>query len=217
MVPVTVFVALGIIADEKVRESVGYRVLFTATAGLSLLAMFGVLRVFGLGPLRAAVLQANPAAAGVAIAVAAAVAMLNIGANIGTGDTILSTFVPVAFGCGELTLYLAGLAWATALPEAVASGRSPAAAWRLGALTMGGALPVAQQASGDWVSAPKTIGAMTLAVPVLIVLVVLAMSVERYWPATAPGEERGGWSRGPWPAAGFAAAAVFLTWAMLRR
>jgi len=180
---VVVFLALQSVAEPKVANSGSYQLLFAATAAISLRALFVLLRWFDLDPMNGAIASANTANAFVVLGTIIANTTLNLGANVGTGDTIASVFVPVAFGVIELGAFLFAVISVTSLAEETTSGRNLCAGCRLGGLIVASALPLSRAAMGDWISTEATIIDMTGGAWPLPLLVALAVAVERRWPA----------------------------------
>jgi len=208
---VSVYVALATIAERKVAESVGYRALFTATAAISLRVLFAALAALGVDAIRDGIESTNPAGLIVAFGATAGAVALNLGANVGTGDTIASTILPVAFGTVELSAFVAILAAITPLADDASSGRNLCSACRLAGCIFAASLPLAHGAMGDWASALATFSDMVLAAWPLAIVALAAATIERMWPST-PNSGPRGWLAGTAPSLGLIAIALTATW-----
>jgi hypothetical protein len=144
-------------AAREVRESLGYRILFVAAAAVEIELVSRGMSVLGLGPLEDGLERNNRAARFAAVGVWVACTLGAIGSNLGEGDEIYTTLIP-------MTLAATGLLAMALLASIVTRGfktvvveRDDYAGMRLGAFFISAGLPLAQAASGDWVSLTDTL------------------------------------------------------------
>jgi hypothetical protein len=203
------FGTLGFVADRQVAESVGYRVMYTALALVTMRMLTGAVHIFGLDAIDA--LQQRNRAVTIAIgAIWVAAVIVNLGANIGSGDTIVSTFEPSALGTVILAAFIALLTTVTHLNETICSARLSDAGWRFAGYVLAAALPVARGASGDWTTPDATFWKLVHASSWLPVLLVAACVVEWRWSRNATVSRP--WTRGIVPAVILVACAATITW-----
>lgn len=204
------FVTLGFVADRQVAESVGYRVMYAALALLTMRVLTGVVHIFGLDAIDATLQQRNPAVTTAIGATWVAAVIVNVGANIGSGDTILSTFEPSALGTVILAAFVALLTAVTRLNETICSARLGDAGRRFAGYVLSAALPVARGASGNWTTPDATFWKLVYASSWLPVLFVVAWVIESFWSRNATVSRP--WARGIVPAVVLMACAATIAW-----
>jgi len=166
-------------ADPVVRTSPGYVLLFLAVAAATLAVATVAASTFGIGPLDQVIREQNLAAGGAVGGLWLGTGLVNAGANVGRGDTIYTTL-------GPLTLALAALVGLTGILAAATDGfrsvrldRDDPAGLRLGGLFVALGAILGLAAAGDYESAPATwIDFGRYGWPVLVLLLV-AILVER--------------------------------------
>ncbi len=166
-------------ADAEVRGNFGYILLFTAVGAVVLRGLVEWLALAGVEVVAEIIERGNRAAWPVGLGVALAAVALNIGANIGEGDTIYTTLGPLALASGLWVAFGTASAALTSLPTAIASGRDMHASVRFGALLLGASLPLAKAASGNWVSVDAVLRDFMEASVFLVALLVLAVWLEK--------------------------------------
>jgi hypothetical protein len=166
--------------SAEVRESIGYIWLFTAVGAVMLRLTLPVLNLLGLDVIGQAVGQRNAAVLPAVAGAWLAVTVLNIGANIGEGDTIYTALGPLAVAEVLLGVFAFAAVAVTGATEAITSGREPAAGIRLGALLLAASLPLARAAAGDWVSSAANLRAFAAAMPLLFALLLLGWLAEKF-------------------------------------
>jgi hypothetical protein len=177
---VALWLALTFFAAEEVRASMGYRLMFLAAGVLLLELVAGGIALLGLDSC-ADGLERNNAAARIAfLGLCVGCMVCAIGANIGEGDDIGSTFVPLAL-CA-LGLLGSGLALAAGSRgyANVTIEHDVRAGVRLGASFIGVSLPLSQAASGDWESLEATLTDFGSAVPWVSAIVALSLAMEAW-------------------------------------
>jgi len=209
---ISLVTTLHYVAAPDVKDNSGYLTLFSAVGTLSLYGASFFSSLAGLDPLANGIEGGNRAAILSVAGLWSATTVLNIGANIGSGEDISTTLIPLAIGLGLLGLFLAVVSWSTDLLPAIASARRTAAGVRLGALALSASLPLANAASGDWISLPATLGDMISVTPQLVLLVGAAWVVERVWPSAELRSFASILTRAVAPSLGFLALAAGLTW-----
>jgi hypothetical protein len=181
--PVCLIVLWLFIATEaasEVRNTVGYQWLFvTATAVAFGVATTG-LSVLGLDPV-ADVLERHNHAALIAIAgLWVAVTVCSAGANLGEGDTVFTTLIPLALSVIILLAFTLVYAAATSGFSAIAIAHNTFAGIRLASFLIAASFVLARAGSGDWVSLSATLADFSKALPPLAALLAVAIAVERY-------------------------------------
>jgi len=134
-----------------------------------------------------------------------AVTICAIGANIGEGDEIETTLLPLGLCAGNLLAVAVGLSMATRGFSPVAIERDRAAGVRIGSLFVASSVPLARAASGDWVSTEATVRDFAVTGPMLVALVVCAAVAEAWFTRARRDTLREGslWAHGVLPATGY--------------
>lgn len=195
---------LRTLADGEVRGDGWLQALFVAGGMTAIAVATEVAGLLGVNALADGIERRNRSARIAVVGLWIATTVCSIGANIGEGDTIGTTFGPLTIALGSLLLVLAVVSAATRGYVAIAMERSMAAGWRFAGLAIGASLPLAQAASGDWVSIEATLDDFVRAAPVLLALLAAAVGVEGFV-ARRPVVTSDVWSRGIAPAAVFLA------------
>jgi hypothetical protein len=159
--------------SAEVRENGWYIFLFTAVGAVTLRLTLPLLNVLGLDVPGQAVAQRNAAALPAVVGAWLAATALNIGANIGEGDTIYTALGPLVLASALLAGFALAAVALTGASTAITSGREPTAGIRFGTLLLSASLPLARAASGDWISVEASCGKFAAAIPLLLVLLAL--------------------------------------------
>jgi hypothetical protein len=165
-------------AAREVRESLGYRILFVGAAAVEIEVVSRGMSVLGLGPLEDGLERDNRAARYAAIGIWIACTLGAIGSNLGEGDEIYTTLIPMILDSVGLLIvgFLASIA--TRGFKTVVVERDDWAGVRLGAFFVSAGLPLARAASGDWVSLTDTLVDFGVACVPEGILVVVFLIVE---------------------------------------
>ena len=189
--------------SAEVKESAFYILLFTAVGAVTLRLTLPLLNLLRLDLPGQAVAQGNAAALPAVVGAWLAATALNIGANIGEGDTIYTALGPLALAGALLAGFALAVVAMTGVTTAITSGREPAAGMRFGALLLAASLPLARAAAGDWVSSAANLRAFAAAIPLLFALLLLGWLAEKLLTG-----RRGGLLAGALPAGVFLLIAV---------
>lgn len=196
----TLWIVLLSVAAKEVRTTPGYQVLFVGATATAFAFGTTAFSALGLDPARDGVERSNRAARLAVVGLWIAITICSIGANIGEGDTVLSTLIPLALG----TLALAGL---TGLLSAATDGlpgivieHDVRAGMRLVGLLVAWSFPLAHASAGDWQSVSATLHDFKAASPMLLALLCAGIFVEKQMPSLL------------WPAALYPILAAIATW-----
>jgi hypothetical protein len=203
--------ALATYATAEVSSSAGYCLLFLGWGAIATEAVTRGLAALGLDA-DADGLERNNAAARFTIGGAwIACTCCAIGANLGEGDELNTTSVPLVWCATALLAVACVVALATRGFAAVTVERERAAGLRLGAMFVAASIPLAHAASGDWVSIQATAADFQSALPSMIRVLGLALAAEmwfvREWRRNRVDAV---WSRGMLPSAIYVLGAIAL-------
>lgn len=175
---VALWAALRFFAAREVRETIGYQLLFLAAGIIALEMSTHAFAALGLDAHGDALERNNPAALPAVIGLWIAVTNCAIGANLGEGDDIFTTLVPLALAA--LILIGFGLGWSAGTRgfAGVVVERDRAAGLRCGGALIAASLPLAKAASGDWVSLSATLRDFAAALPFEALLLAVTLAVE---------------------------------------
>lgn len=172
-------VALACVATDEVRGHPLYWALFLCSTIIALSLAVGGLSLLGLDPIQDGIERNNPAVRLVAFALCPAVTLCSIGANIGEGDAVATTFIPQLLAVAVLLLMCALFSAATPTFTLIGSDRDRAAAARLASLLLAWSALLANSAHGDWVSLEETVRSFGYGVAACAAVLVVAVVVER--------------------------------------
>ena len=164
-------------------------------------AMFPFL---GLSPRDEVFERGNRASATAVVGALGAVTLCYAGGNIGDGPGWWVVLFAAALATGTLLVTWAALTRLTAVIDAVTIDRDPAAGLRLGAFLYACGLVLGRGVAGDWMSAAATVADFAEALPGVLVMLVLAIIVER---ASRPSQQR---PRAPFIALGVLPAGLYI-------
>lgn len=170
---------LATVAARDVRHDLGLQALFVA-GGLAAIAVTTVVTgVLGLDAL-ADGLERDNASARIAICgLWIATTVCSIGANIGEGSFVGTTFIPLALSVAALGAIVAIVSAATGGLLPITVERDSAAGIRFAGLMIAASIPLAHSSSGDWLSLRATSHDFVAELPALIGIVGLAVGIEK--------------------------------------
>jgi hypothetical protein len=200
-------------ADPQVRSNPGYVVLFLAVAADALAVATLAGSAFGLSALDGFVRGPNAAAGWAVAGLWLATGLVNVGANVGRGDTIDTTLGPLALALATLLLLVGVLGAATGRFRAVRLDRDPPAGVRLAGLFVAWGMVLGRAVAGDWESAWRTWEDFFAYGWTVLVLLAVAVPVEWVLRPTVR-RPRVPWPAGVGPAVAYIGAAV--GWSALR-
>jgi hypothetical protein len=133
----------------------------------------------GLSPRDDAIERRNRAAMTALAGALVAVTLCYAGGNVGDGPGWWVVLESAGLATGVLILMWAALARLTSIVESVTVDRDPAAGVRLGAYLIACGLILGRGVAGDWESAGATVADLLPSLPAALLVLILAVVVER--------------------------------------
>jgi uncharacterized membrane protein YjfL (UPF0719 family) len=133
----------------------------------------------GLSPRDDVVERGNRAAMAALVGALLGVTLCYAGGNVGDGPGWWVVLFSAGLATGVLIVMWAALAHLTPVADAVTVDRDPAAGIRLGAYLLSTGLILGRGVAGDWESARATVSDFLAALPAAVVILILAVIIER--------------------------------------
>ena len=165
-------------ADRSATDDLGVGFAYVGLLLSSLRLAIGMLTCLGIDPLVDVFERRNlRVIAPVAGALLGATA-LNVGANLGSGDSMTTTIFPLIVSLG---LWISAVVLSTHLTpwfSSVTLEHKDQSGWRLAIFCFASSVPLARAAAGDWISASATVADLVGALPAVAALELSAWCME---------------------------------------
>jgi hypothetical protein len=182
---VMVFAVLKLAASHDVVDAPPYLFMYVVLGLAWLRVSERAFAFVGLSGRDDAIERGNQAALAAWVGGLVGVTLCYAGGNVGNGPGWWVVVFSAALATGTLLVAWIALSQFTTIADAVTIDRDPAAGLRLGAFLVSCGLILGEAVAGDWLSVPATVADVTAVLPVILLVFVIAVIVERVARPTA--------------------------------